>query len=176
MRRSIAVLLLAGALFFSACGTSASLDLRLFCERFNHVSQGQARLEMEQFDVRPMANGQKYASFLGFGEYVAAKTRDDGRVHTVSLTGLPEGTQADFYDAAGRLLAAFADITGAEADGLLRSVHVGAKPVLGIRKVEMNGFRLSYAANEAGRYFRVSRVRDLPPETEMATLREMIID
>ena len=174
MRRSAAILLLAATLFLAACDTGPGMDLRLFTERFNRAFGGRARLDVTHFWVEETDTGLRYAAFVGHGDLVAVEALPNGRIHTVSLTGLPDAYQRDFTAAALRLLQAFAQLEGDAAERMLQEISVGALPVLGIHSVEREGFRLSYAANEAGRYFRLSCLRQMPPGVELPTLREAI--
>ena len=176
MRRAAAILLLAGMLFLAACDTGPGMDLRLFIERFNREFGGQARLDVTQFWVEETDSGLRYAAFVGHGELIAAEALHNGRIHTVTLTGLPDAYHREFYAAARNLLAAFAEIEGDAAERMLQEISVGALPVLGMQSVEREEIRLSYAANEAGRYFRLSCLRQMPPGVELPTLREFVAD
>ena len=176
MRRICAVILAAALLLFSACDTGPGLDLQLLCERFNRAFGGRAQLELSQFSAEETETGMKFTAFVGMGELIACQALPNGRIHTVSLTGLPDAQQKDFYAASLAVLKAFADMEGDLAERLLQEISVGQLPVLGVRSVDREGFRLSYAANEAGRYFRLSCLRHLPQEMELPTLREFIVD
>jgi len=174
MRRIAAIVLLAGMVFLAACDTGPGMDLRLFTERFNRASQGRARLDVTHFWVEETDSGLRYSAYVGYVELVTAEALPCGRIHTVSLTGLPDAYYREFFAASLSLLAAFAEIEGDTAERVLQEIAVGTLPILGIQNVEREGFRLSYAANEAGRYFRLSCLRHLPPEVELPTLRERI--
>ena len=174
MRRAAAVVLLAAFLFLAACDTGPGMDLRLFTEAFNREFGGRARLDLAQFWVEETDAGPRFAAYAGHAELITAEALPNGRIHTVSVTGLPDAYQRDFFAAALGLLAAFAGIEGDAAERLLQEISVGTLPVLGVESTEREGFRLSYAANEAGRYFRLSCLRHLPPEVELPTLREPI--
>ena len=176
MRRMSAVFLLFAMLCLCACDTGPGINLRLFCERYNQASQGRARLDPAQFAAQPTDSGEKYGAYVALSEYIACEALPNGRIHTVTLTGLPETQQKDFYAAALRLAQAFAGLPVDQAERALQEIHTGLLPVLGLRTIETEGYRFSYAANEAGRYFRASRVRDLPPAPEPATLREPITE
>ena len=176
MRRVIAVFLLGAVLLLYACDTGPALDLRLFCERFNRASSGWSRLDLNHFTAQETENGMKYAAFTGMGEYVTCEVLPNGRIHTVSLTGLPDAHQKDFFVASLTILNVFSNIQGDAAERMLQEILVGTLPVLGLQSMEREGFRLSYAANEAGRYFRLSCLRHLPPEMELPTLRELITE
>jgi len=175
MRRILAIFLLGAALLY-ACDTGPGIDLRLFSERFNQASDNRARLDISQFTAEETGTGMKFTAFAGMGELIACEALPNGRIHTVSLTGLPDAHQKDFYAAALAVLQAFTEIEGDLAERLLRETSVGLLPVPGMRSVDREGFRLSYAANEAGRYFRLSCLRHLPVELELPTLREYITD
>ena len=176
MRRIAAIFLLAAMALLAACDTGPGMDLRLFTERFNRAFGGQARLDVTHFWVEETDSGLRYAAYVGYVELITAETLPNGRIHTVSLTGLPDAYHRDFFAAARSLLAAFAGIEGDAAERMLQEISVGALPVLGVKSAERESFRLSYAANEAGRYFRLSCLRHLPPELELPTLREPITD
>jgi hypothetical protein len=176
MRRMIAALLLGAALFLSACDTGPGLDLRLFCERFNRAWDGRALLELGQFTAEETAAGTKYAAYAGMGDYITCEAGPGGRLHTVSLTGLPEQGQGAFFDAARCVIQAYTDAAADQAERWLRQVRAGEAEVPGVLGFEDGGFRFSYAANAAGRWLRVSQLRFLPPEPELATLREEITE
>jgi len=174
MRRTIVIVLAAAFVFLAACDTGPGMDLRLFTESFNREFGGRARLDVAHFWVEETDTGLRYAAYVGHVELITAEALPNGRIHTVSFTGLPDAYPRDFFAASRSLLAAFAEIEGDTAERMLQEISVGALPVLGIHSIEREGFRLSYAANEAGRYFRLSCLRHLPPEVELPTLRERI--
>ena len=176
MRRVGAFVLIAALLLLAACDTGPGMDLRLFADNFNRASRGRARLDITQFTVEESEDGAMYTAFVGHGELITAKALPSGRIHTVSLTGLPDAYHQDFFVAAMSVLAAFAGVEGDHAERMLQEVYVGTLPLLGIHSVEREGFRLSYAGNEAGRYFRLSCLRHLPPAIELPTLREPILE
>lgn len=159
-----------------ACGTGYGMDLRLFIERFNDSARGRAHLDLAHFTVEENDAGSlQYQAFVGKSELLSVYVLpNSGRVHTVALTGLPDMSHRDFYAAALQLLAAFADVVDDRAERLLQELQVGTLPVLGVQWLERYGYRVSYAANEAGRYFRLSCLRHLPEQPPLPTLRERI--
>ena len=188
MRRLIvAVSVFALLLCLSACSAGEYQNLRLFCEAFSRFADDSAlaRITPEQFfietghhsaegDSSAAGGGEKYSAYLGQSLYLTCGTLPNGRVHTVTLTGLPEMPQREFYATALCLLRAYTGAAADQAERWLGDLHAGAEEVLGIQSFEAAGYRLSYAANAAGRYFRVSRLQLLPPEPALATLRETI--
>jgi hypothetical protein len=151
------------------------MDLRLFTERFNGSAQGRAHLDLAHFTVEDSdAGGQKYQAFVGSSELLGVYVLPSGRVHTISLTGLPDMAHREFYLASLHLMQAFAQLSDDGVERLLQELQVGVLPVLGVQVVERYGYRVSYAANEAGRYFRISCLRHLPAQPPLPTLRERI--
>ncbi|MCL2195323.1 MAG: hypothetical protein FWB76_05165 [Oscillospiraceae bacterium] len=158
-----------------ACGTGYGMDLRLFTERFNDAAQDRAHLDLTHFIVEDSNAGERvYQAFVGKSELIAVHVLPNGRVHTVALTGLPDMTHRDFTVASLQLLRAFAQVEADRAERLLQELQVGVLPVLGVQWIERYGYRVSYAANEAGRYFRISCLRHLPAQPPLPTLRERI--
>ena len=176
MRRVLFILICALLLLPAfACSTGYGMDLRLFAERFNDSARGRAHLDLAHFVVEDGdAGGRVYQAFVGKSELLGVYVLPSGRVHTVTLTGLPDMPQRDFYVAAMQLLQAFAEVSGDRAERLLQELQVGVLPVLGVQWLERYGFRVSYAANEAGRYFRLSCLRHMPEQPPLPTLRERI--
>ena len=175
LRRASLALCLILLLPLFACSTGYGMDLRLFAERFNDSAQGRAHLDLAHFTVDDSdAGGRKYQAFVGTSELLGVYVLPSGRVHTVTLTGLPDMPHRDFIAASLHLLQAFAELSGDRAERLLGELQVGTLPVLGVNTVERYGFRISYAANEAGRYFRLSCLRHLPAQPPLPTLRERI--
>ena len=179
MRRSVAAPLCAALLLLlCACDTGPGLSLRLFCERYTaHGRGGSETLAVTQFFAEPQCEGGnlKYAAYSGSG-YITCEALKNGRLHTVSLTAPPDGTQSGFSAASLCLVKAFTKLPADETERIFGELGVGQMPVLGLRMLERGGFRFCYAANEAGRYLRVSSLRELPPERELATLREFITE
>ena len=176
MRRAMAFFTLLAMILLFACNTGPGIDLRLFVERFNNASHGRAHLDITQFTAEETETGLKYSAFVGHSELFVVEALPNGRIHTASISGMPDMQHRDFFVASLHLLQAFAGIEGDVAERLLQEIYVGDLPVLGIFTNEREGFRLSYAANEAGRYFRLSCLRHLPPEAQLPTLRERIIE
>jgi len=175
MRRAMALFTsLAVLLLLFACDTGFGVDLQLFTQTFNDAAQGRTHLDVTQFTVQETDTGLTYTAFVGNNELITVTALSSGRIHTVSVVGMPDAYQRDFFATALQLLYAFAQMEGAAAERMLQEIHVGVLPVLGMFTLEQDGFRLSYAANEAGRYFRLSCLRHLPPEVELPTLRERI--
>ena len=161
-------------LLFAACDTGGRMDLRLFCEKYSETAESRARLEPEQFIARHREDGCKYEAYIAQTLLLALDTRQDGQVHSVSLTALPEITQGEFRRAAIDIVITYCGGSEDAAERWLNRVYAGETEVLGYHTAEENGFRLSYAANAAGRYLRVSRLRDLPEEPPLPTLKEYI--
>jgi len=174
MKRAVVLGLIAALVLLFACNTGPGTDLRLFAERFNDASHGRLHLDITQFMAEETEIGLKYTAFVNNSEMIAVQALPNGRIHTVSVTALPDMQHQDFFAASMQLLQAFAEIEGDEAERVLQEIYVGNLPVLGLYMVEHEGFRLSYAANEAGRYFRVSCLRQLPTQPQLPTLRERI--
>ncbi|MDR2687428.1 MAG: hypothetical protein LBB75_06725, partial [Oscillospiraceae bacterium] len=118
--------------------------------------------------------GEKYAAYLGQTLYLGCAALANGRVHTVTLTGLPEAPQQEFSAASLCLVRAYTKAAADQAQRWLGQLRAGAAETLGVQSFEAQGYRFSYAANAAGRYLRVSRLQLLPPEPALATLRETI--
>jgi len=174
MRRLIAAVFALALVCLGACDAGEYQNLRLFCEAFNRFAANEeslARISPEQFFVD---EGQKYSAYLGQTLYLTCDTLANGRVHTVTLTGLPEGPCREFYAASLCVLLAFAKAEADQAERWLGELQAGESEILGMQSFEVQGYRFSYAANAAGRYFRVSRLHLLPPEPELATLRDRI--
>ena len=159
---------------FAACDTGGRMDLRLFCENYSETAAHQARLEPAQFIARPREDGCKYEAYITQALLLTLDTLQDGQIHTVSLTALPEITRGEFRRAALDIVKTYCGGGEDAIERWLNSVYAGEAEVLGYHTAEENGFRLSYAANAAGRYLRVSRLRDLPEEPELPTLKEYI--
>ncbi|MCL2445303.1 MAG: hypothetical protein FWD06_00840 [Oscillospiraceae bacterium] len=158
-----------------ACSTGYGMDLYLFAERFNDSARGRAHLDLAHFIVQDGdAGGRNYQAFVGNNELLEVYVLPSGRVHTAALTGLPDMPHRDFYAAALHLLQAFAALNGDRAERLLGELQVGVLPVRGVHTIERYGYRVSYAANEAGRYVRLSCLRHLPTQPPLPTLRERI--
>ena len=162
------------SLAFAACDTGDRMDLRLFCENYSEIAEARARLEPEQFIARQREDGCKYEAYVTQTLLLALDTQTDGQIHTISLTALPEITRGEFRRAALDLIKTYCGGGGDAIEWWLNSVYAGEAEVLGYHTAEENGFRLSYAANAAGRYLRVSRLRDLPEEKPLPTLKEYI--
>ena len=178
MRRMI-LISLALAVFLCACGREEWRNLRQFCENFNRFASETghlANVEPGQFSARRSDDGTAYQAYLGESLLLACDTLRSGRVHTVSLTGLPEQGQSAFFDAARCAVQAYTGVMADQAERWLRQIQAGESEVFGVLSFEEAGFRFSYAANQAGRWLRVSQLRFLPPEPELPTLREMITE
>jgi len=170
---------LALAVFLCACGRQEWQNLRQLCESFNRFAAETdhlANVEPGQFTALRHDDGTVYQAYLGDSLLLACGTLRNGRVHTVSLTGLPEQSQREFFDAARCLIQAYTGAAADQAERWLRQVRAGEPEVPGVLGLEEEGFRFSYAANAAGRWLRVSQLRFLPPEPELATLREEITE
>jgi len=180
MRRVMALCLILPLLLLSllsGCDTGPAQDLRLFTERFNRAAHGRAALAVDHFAAVQHEDGSmQFSAFVGYSELITVQTLANGRVHTVSLTGLPDVHQAEFFASALAVLQAFTGLESDPAERKLQEIFVGISPVLGLQTTEYQGVRLSYAANEAGRYVRLSCLRHLPPQMEFPTLREFITD
>jgi len=176
MRRLI-LLCLALAVLLCACGREEWQNLRQFCENFGSYASETGHLatvEPGQFTARRSDDGTLYQAFLGDSLLLECDTLRSGRLHSVGLTGLPEQGQSAFFDAARCAVQAFTGVAADQAERWLRQIHVGESEVLGVLGFEAGGFRFSFAANQAGRWLRVSQLRFLPPEPELPTLREKI--
>ncbi|MCL1951260.1 MAG: hypothetical protein FWF60_00380 [Oscillospiraceae bacterium] len=178
MRRAI-LLCLAFLVFLCACGRQEWQNLRQFCESYNRFASETddlANVEPGQFTALRYDDGTAYQAYLGDALLLSCGALRSGRVHTVSLTGLPEQSQREFIDAARCVLRACTAAPADQAERWLRQLRAGEAEVPGVLSLEENGFRFSYAANNAGRWLRVSQLRFLPPEPEVATLREIITE
>jgi len=178
MRRAI-LITLALAVSLCACGREDWQNLRVFCESFNRFASETghlANVEPGQFYARRSDDSTAYQAYLGDSLLLECDTLRNGRVHSVSLTGLPEQGQGVFFDAARCAVQACTGATADQAERWLRQIRAGESEVPGVLGLEAEGFRFSYAANEAGRWLRVSRLRFLPPEPELPTLRETITE
>ena len=177
--RRIILLCLALAALLCACGREEWQNLRLFCENFSRFASETdhlAQIEPGQFTARRSDDGTAYQAYIGDSLLLACDTLRGGRVHTVSLTGLPEQSQRAFFDAARCAAQAYTGAAADQAERWLRQIQVGEAEVPGVRGFEEAGFKFSYAANKAGRWLRVSQLRFLPPEPALATLREEITE
>ena len=176
MRRLTAAAFALALLCLGACSAGEYQNLRLFCEEFGRFAvheEGLARITPEQFFVE-VEDETKYCAYLGQTLYLTCNTLPNGRVHTVALTALPETTQREFTAASLCLLQAYTKAAADQAERWLGQLHANEAEILGVQGFEAEGYRFSYAANAAGRYLRVSRLQLLPPEPELATLRETI--
>jgi len=177
--RRIFLIFLSLAVLLCACGRQEWQNLRQFCESFNRFASGTdhlAKIEPGQFYARRSDDGVAYQVYLGDSLLLDCGALRSGRVHTVSLTGLPEQSQREFFDAARCVIQAYTGAAAAQAERWLRQVRAGEEEVPGVLGLEEEGFRFGYAANGAGRWLRVSQLRFLPPEPELATLREEIME
>ena len=177
--RRIVPLCLALALCLCACGREEWQNLRQFCENFSRFASETGRLanvEPGQFTARRSDDGIAYQAYLGEDLLLECAALRSGRVHTMSLTGLPGQGQSAFFDAARCAVQAYTGAAADQAERWLRQVRAGEGEILGVLGFEEGGFRFSYAANGAGRWLRVSQLRFLPPEPELPTLREMITE
>lgn len=168
---------MAAAVLLCACGREDWRNLRQLCEYYNAFAaktEHLAQLGPEQFTALRGDDGVAYQAYMGEDMLLLCGTLRNGRVHTVSLTGLPEQGQGAFFDAARCLAQAYTGAAADQAERWLRGLRAGEAEVPGVLGLEEAGFRFSYAANEAGRWLRVSQLRFLPPEPELATLREEI--
>ena len=171
--------MLALSLLLCACGREEWQNLRQFCENFNRYASETgylANVEPGQFFVHRSDDGTLYQAYLGDSLLLECAALRSGRVHTVSLTGLPEQSQSAFFDAARCAVLALTGTAPDQAERWINQIHVGEAEVLGVLAFEEGGFRFSYAANPAGRWLRVSQLRFLPQEPELPTLRETITD
>jgi len=178
MRRVI-LICLAFAVLLCACGREEWQNLRQFCENFNRFASetgSLANVEPGQFFARRSDDGVAYQAYLDDSLLLECDTLRSGRVHTVSLTGLPEQGQSAFFGAARCVIQACTGAAPDQAERWLRQIQAGESEVLGVLSFEEAGFRFSCAANGAGRWLRVSQLRFLPPEPELPTLREAITD
>ena len=177
--RRVLLLCLALAVLLCACGREEWQNLRQLCENFNSFASETEHLvnvEPGQFTARRSGDGTLYQACLGDSLLLECDTLRSGRVHSVTLTGLPEQGQSAFFDAARCAVQAFTGTTPDQAERWLRQIRAGESEVLGVLGFEEDGFRFSFAANQAGRWLRVSQLRFLPPEPELPTLREMITE
>ena len=175
--RRVLLICLAVSVLLCACGREEWRSLRQFCENFSRFASETghlAQIEPGQFYACRSDDGVTYQAYLGDSLLLECDTLRNGRVHSVSLTGLPEQSQSAFFDAARCVVRACTDAEPDQAERWLRQLYAGESEVLGVRGFEENGFRFSFAANEAGRWLRVSQLRFLPPEPELPTLREAI--
>ena len=175
--RRVTLILLALALCLCACGAQEHQNLRQFCESFSKLAEASAHLakiEPGQFFVPRSDDGEAYRAYMGGEMLLALKTLRNGRVHTISLTGLPEQSRSAFFDAARCAVQAYTGAAPDQADRWLRQLQAGESEVLGVESLEEEGFCFSYAANAAGRHLRVSQLRFLPPEPVLPALREKI--
>jgi len=176
MRRAVS-LCLALAVLLCACGREEWQNLRQLCEGYNRFASETdhlANVEPGQFTALRYDDGAAYQAYMGESLLLACDTLRSGRVHTVSLTGLPEQRQGEFFDAARCVVQAYTGAAADQAERWLRGVRAGEAEVPGVLGLEEGGFRFSYAANAAGRWLRVSQLRFLPPEPALATMREEI--
>jgi len=160
-----------------ACGRQEWQNLRELCESFNRFASETdhlAKIEPGQFTALRQDDGTVFQAYMGDSLLLACGALRSGRVHTVSLTGLPEQNQREFFDAARCVLQAYTGAAADQAERWLRQIRAGESEVPGVLGFEEQGFRFSYAANGAGRWLRVSQLRFLPLEPELATLREEI--
>jgi hypothetical protein len=158
-------------LLLFACDAGEGMDLRLFCQRFSQAAKTQARLSPEQFYARGSC---KFEACLGETMLLTLDAQPNGRIHTVALTALPEDSASAFRRTAALLLQSYCGLALDAAERRLNEISAGAAQVLGFQTQESGGFRLSYAANEAGRYLRVSQVRYLPQEPPLPTLKATV--
>jgi hypothetical protein len=168
---------LAFLVFLCACGRQEWQNLRQLCESYNRFASGTdclVNVEPGQFTALRYDDGTAWQAYLGESLLLSCGALRSGRVHTVSLTGLPEQSQREFFDAARCALQAYTAAAADQAERWLRQIRAGEAEVPGVLGLEEGGFRFSYAANQAGRWLRVSQLRFLPPEPELATLREEI--
>jgi len=175
--RRVLLICLTLAVSLCTCGREEWQNLRQFCENFSRFASetgSLANVEPGQFTAYRSDDSIAYQAYLGDSLLLECGTLRGGRVHTVSLTGLPEQSQSAFFDAARCAVQALTDVSPDQAERWLRQVQVGESEVPGVLGFEEEGFRFSYAANEAGRWLRVSQLRFLPPEPELPTLREAI--
>ena len=171
--------LFAFILFLSGCAREEWQNLRQLCEnfcRFASETEQVVQVEPGQFTALRYDGGTAYQAYLGESLLLECDTLQNGRIHTVSLTGLPEQRQGAFFDAARCAVQAFTGAESDQAERWLRQIHAGESEILGVPAFEAAGFRFSCAANEAGRWLRVSQLRFLPPEPALPTLREMITE
>ena len=178
MRRVI-LICLAFAVLLCACGREEWQNLRQFCENFSRFASetgNLANVEPGQFFACRADDGIAYQTYLGDSLLLECGALRSGRIHSVSLTGLPEQGQSAFFDAARCVVQACTDAAPDQAERWLRQIQAGESEVLGMLGFEEGGFRFSYAANGAGRWLQVSQLRFLPPEPELPTLREMITE
>lgn len=178
MRRVIGISL-ALAVLLCACGREEWQNLRQFCETYSALAEKTEQLATigpEQFMVRRSGGTAEYQAWLGESMLLACNTLDNGRVHTVTLTGLAEQRQSEFTDAASCIIRAYTGAAPDQAERWLRQLQAGQSEVLGVQSLEESGFRISCAANKAGRWLRVSQLRFLPAEAELPTLRENITE
>lgn len=174
-RRRLFALILPILLFFAACDTGEGMDPRLFCERYSETAS-LPRLEPGRLQARPSGAGRQYEAYITETMLLTLATGPDGVVHTVSLTALPETASPDFRYAAADVIKTYCGLTDDAAARWLDTVHAGESEILGYASNEENGFRLTYAANAAGRFVRVSQLRFLPEEPPLPTLKEIIRD
>ncbi|MDR1927677.1 MAG: hypothetical protein LBQ33_03455 [Oscillospiraceae bacterium] len=174
VRAALALLLFGlAALPLSACARQEWQDLLLFCEAYSALAQAEEPLTAEDFSAQLHSSAAvRYQCYLREDQLLTVETLPNGRIHTLSLTGLPEGSQTKYQDAAQRLLIAFSGVTPDLAARLLHAAEAGKDAVPSLRTAEENGLRLSYCANGAGRYLLLSRVRLLPQTEPRLTLRE----
>ena len=164
----------------AACSTGEGMDLRLFCDRYSEISN-QAHLEPRQFIARDLGEGRKYEAYISETLLLTLAAGPDGIVHTISLTALPETTSPEFRRAAADVLKTFCAMENDAVERWLNAVQAGETEVLGYITNEESGFggsafRLTCAANAAGRYIRVSQPRFLPVERELPTIKNFIED
>jgi len=175
----VVLICLALALLLCACGGEAWQNLRELCEEFSRFAsetESLANVEPGQFTARRSDDGTLYQAYLGDDLLLEVAALRNHRVHSVSLTGLPEQGQSAFFEAARCLVQAYTGAAPDQAERWLRQLHAGESEALGVPGFEEGDFRFSYAANGAGRWLRVSRLRFLPPEAEIPTLREYITE
>jgi hypothetical protein len=159
----------------SACDTGEGMDLRLFCQRYSAL-EGRPRLAPEQFMVQAGNNSWKYEAYLGVHWMLALESQPGGRLHTIAVVALPEVPEQEFQRAATGVIRVFCGVGEGEAARRLNVVGADKTETLGYQTWEEGGFRLSYYANEAGRYLRVMQIRYLPTGAEPLTLREPILE
>ena len=177
--RRILLLCLAFLVILCACGTEEWQNLRQFCEEFSRFASetgSLAQIEPGQFFAHRSDDGTLYQAYLGDSLLLECAALRSNRVHSVTLTGLPEQSGSAFFEAARCALQAYTGAPPDQAERWLRQLRAGDSEVLGVLGFEDAGLRFSYAANGAGRWLRVSRLRFLPPEAEVPTLREWITE
>jgi hypothetical protein len=157
-----------------ACRKEEWKDLRLFCERFSRQAQDTHALTPDRFTAQTGAGGTRFQCDMNAALLLTLDALPNGRLHTVSLTGLADGDGVLFRKNASHVAAAYTEMSADRIARLLDAIQAGAEETMGYQLYESGGYRFAYIANGAGRSLRVMCLRYLPPGGEVPTLREKL--